>query len=154
MVCDPLGFEIVDCVFTRREQDVRGVVGQDSVYLFGHVAIEDAKIAILGLTYRPGVKEIRASPAISISQELSELNAEVFGIDPLLDSFEEFDLQPIEQDTLYEVSVDGLILVTPHEEFERIRWTELDDPAVIIDGRASLEDLETDSWIYTIGSGK
>ncbi|AZH24763.1 nucleotide sugar dehydrogenase [Haloplanus aerogenes] len=118
------------------------------------IAIEDAKIVILGLTYRPGVKEIRASPAISISQELSALDAEVFGIDPLLDSFEEFDIQPIEQDKLYELSVDGLILVTPHEEFEQIQWTELDDPAVIIDGRASLENLETDSWVYTIGRGK
>lgn len=121
------------------------------------VAINDATVAVLGLTYRPGVEEIRASPAISITHELSALEMDVYGVDPLLDEFDAFDAEPISQEDLYEREIDVIVIVTPHEEFETIRWKELDTdpdgPFVIIDGRATLEKADFDSWIYTIGTG-
>jgi UDP-N-acetyl-D-mannosaminuronic acid dehydrogenase len=122
------------------------------------VAIEDATVAVLGLTYRPGVEEIRASPSIPISTELSDLGAEVYGIDPLLESFDAFDLKPIELDELYQMSIDAVVLVTPHEEFDTIQWDDVgsgdEEPRVIIDGRDSIENSFTGAWSYTIGSGR
>ena len=50
------------------------------------VSIDDASVLLLGLTYRPGVEEIRASPPIQMSELLTERGADVYGMDPLLDS--------------------------------------------------------------------
>lgn len=122
------------------------------------IAIEDATVALLGLTYRPGVEEIRASPSIPIARELSELGANVFGIDPMLETFDAFDVEPLALEELYELGADAIALVTPHEEFETIRWKELDlqedGPEVVIDGRATIENLKLNAWSYTIGSGE
>ncbi|WP_418284143.1 nucleotide sugar dehydrogenase [Halorubrum sp. DTA46] len=121
------------------------------------IDVKDATVIVLGLTYRPGVEEIRASPSIEITQELSDSGASVYGVDPLLDSFDSFDVHPIDQANIYDIGADAIVLVTPHEEFESIRWDNLDadpdGPSVFIDGRATLENLELDSWTYTIGTG-
>ncbi|WP_241982748.1 nucleotide sugar dehydrogenase [Halorubrum sp. ASP121] len=122
------------------------------------IAIEDSKVVVLGLTYRPGVEEIRASPSIPITHELTDLGADVYAVDPLLDTFDGFEAQPVDQEDLYDLRADALVLVTPHEEFETIRWEELDTdpngPSVLIDGRATLDDLELESWTYTIGTSQ
>ncbi|WP_080506840.1 nucleotide sugar dehydrogenase [Halorubrum distributum] len=121
------------------------------------IAIEDSKVVVLGLTYRPGVEEIRASPSIPITHELTDLGADVYAVDPLLDTFDGFEAQPVDQEDLYDLRADALVLVTPHEEFETIRWEELDTdpngPSVLIDGRATLDGLDFGAWTYTIGSG-
>jgi len=47
-------------------------------------------------------------------------------------------------------------MVTPHDDFEAINWTELsrtDGQLIVIDGRNTLDLVETDHRIYTIGSG-
>lgn len=122
------------------------------------IPIEKSTVVILGLTYRPGVEEIRASPSISISKKISNCGADVYGVDPLLETFDEFDIQPIELEELYDLKADAVILVTPHEEFETIRWDKLtqhnDGPAVVIDGRDAFDDVELDAWFYTIGTGQ
>jgi UDP-N-acetyl-D-mannosaminuronic acid dehydrogenase len=119
------------------------------------IAIEDSKVVVLGLTYRPGVEEIRASPSIRITHELTDLGAEVYAVDPLLDTFDAFDAQPVDQEELYDLGADAVVLVTPHEEFETIQWekldTDTDGPSVLIDGRATLDHLQLESWTYTIG---
>ncbi|MFD1597518.1 nucleotide sugar dehydrogenase [Halobellus rarus] len=121
------------------------------------IAIEDSTVVVLGLTYRPGVEEIRASPSISITHELTDLGADVYAIDPLLDMFDAFEAQPIDQEDIYDLGADAIVLVTPHKEFEAIRWEELDTdpngPAVLIDGRATLDNLDFDAWTYTISGG-
>jgi UDP-N-acetyl-D-mannosaminuronic acid dehydrogenase len=121
------------------------------------IALEDAKVVVLGLTYRPGVEEIRASPSIPITHELTELGADVYAVDPLLDTFDAFEAHPIAQEELYNLEADAIVLVTPHKEFETIRWEELDNnpngPSVLIDGRATLDSLDVNAWSYIIGSG-
>ena len=119
------------------------------------IDLADATVVVLGLTYRPGVEEIRASPSIPITEELSASGATVYAVDPMLDTFDAFDATPIEQAEIYGLGADAVVLVTPHEEFETIRWEDLDGdsdgPSVIIDGRATLTDLNLDSRTYTIG---
>lgn len=122
------------------------------------IPVEEATIVILGVTYRPGVEEIRASPSIPIASGLSDLGADVYAVDPLVETFDAFDATPIMLKEVYDLGADAVVLVTPHEEFEAIRWAELDrrsdGPSVVIDGRATLEDVEFEAWCYTIGSGE
>jgi len=119
-------------------------------------SLSEASVLILGLTYRPGVEEIRASPSIPIAEELSAAGADVYGVDPILDEFAAFDLEPLALEAIADRQFDGVVLVTPHEEFERIQWDGLergDGQLIVIDGRDTLEISGTDHRVYTIGSG-
>ncbi|UPW00404.1 nucleotide sugar dehydrogenase [Halorussus gelatinilyticus] len=113
---------------------------------------EEATVAVLGLTYRPGVEETRATPAEPIAERLSALGATVLGVDPMLDDAESFDLEKISQDALYDREPDAVVLVTPHSEFDAIEWERF-DPLVVVDGRQSLDLAATDHRVYTVGSG-
>lgn len=119
--------------------------------------VEEVSILVLGLTYRPGVEEIRASPSIEIAQQLSDAKADVYGVDPVLDSFAEFALDPLSQNEIYDHSFDAVVVVTPHNEFDRIRWDDLereDGQLIIVDGRDSYNLEHTTHRIYTLGNGK
>ena len=122
--------------------------------------LSETSILLLGLTYRPGVEEIRASPSLAIAAELSDAGATVHGVDPLIDSFEAFDLDPLTLEAIYDRDFDGVVLVTPHEEFRSIRWDALDRAAgdlVVVDGRDALEAdviAEAGHRLYTVGRGR
>jgi len=80
----------------------------------------------------------------------------VYGVDPMLDTATEFDLQLIELEDVYDRSWDAIISVTPHDEFESIRWESIeraDGQLVVIDGRGTVEIGDADHRVYTIGSG-
>jgi UDP-N-acetyl-D-mannosaminuronic acid dehydrogenase len=109
-------------------------------------------VAVLGLTYRPGVEETRASPAEPVAARLSDLGAEVLAVDPMLDDAEAFDAELISQKEIYDRGLDAVVLVTPHEEFEDLSWDRF-DPLVVVDGRQSLDLADSDHRVYTIGSG-
>ncbi|MDL0125108.1 nucleotide sugar dehydrogenase [Halobacterium salinarum] len=119
------------------------------------LSLADASVLILGLTYRPGVEEIRASPSFSIASELTETGANVFGIDPLLDDYEAFNLEPLEFADIYEESFDAVVMVTPHDEFNDLDWEQIGRPrgTVVIDGRDTLDLSGTNHRVYTIGRG-
>ena len=113
---------------------------------------DETTVALLGLTYRPGVEETRATPAAPIAERLSTLGATVLGVDPMLDDADEFDLEKVSQNALYEREPDAIVLVTPHSEFDAIEWERF-DPLVVVDGRQSLDLGDTAHRVYTIGSG-
>lgn len=117
--------------------------------------INNASILILGLTYRPGIEEIRASPAIPLAERLFTNGADVYGADPVLDKFDEFELNPLAMENLGEYDFDGIVIVTPHKEFNNLQWENLgrDSGAIIIDGRDSLDLTNSVHRVYTIGSG-
>ncbi|WP_115863540.1 nucleotide sugar dehydrogenase [Halorussus litoreus] len=116
--------------------------------------LADATVAILGLTYRPGVEETRATPAGPIAEELAAAGAEVVAVDPLLDDADEFVAEMIPQRALYDPDrdLDAVVLVTPHEAFDDIEWERF-DPLVVVDGRQYLDLSDTDHRVYTVGSG-
>jgi UDP-N-acetyl-D-mannosaminuronic acid dehydrogenase len=118
--------------------------------------LSETSVLVLGLTYRPGVEEIRASPSLDIAVELSDRGFDVYGVDPILEAFDAFDLEPIPQPSIYDRNFDAVVLVTPHEEFADIRWDDLerdDGQLIVIDGRATLDLADTDHRVYTIGTG-
>ena len=126
----------------------------------GRVDIGDATVVVLGLTYRPGVAELAATPARPIIDGLAEAGAAVLACDPLVDDFSGFDATPVELDELTDHAVDAAVLVTPQEAFERIEWNAFERPdrdaagIVVIDGRGTLDLSGTPHRVYTIGSGR
>ncbi|MDG5776821.1 nucleotide sugar dehydrogenase [Haloarculaceae archaeon H-GB2-1] len=114
--------------------------------------IHDATVAVLGLAYRPGVAETRKSPAKPIAARLSAYDADVVGVDPVLDDVSDFELTPVSLSELSECDLDAVVIVTPHEEFDDIDWSAHDD-LVVVDGRDMLEDGAISHAVYTIGAG-
>lgn len=116
-----------------------------------NIEMQKAQILILGLTYRPGVAETRATPARPIIDELLAHGTDVIATDPVLDDATSFGVEQIPLEELSTLDPDGAVIVTAHEEFEMIDWQAL-NPAVLIDGRQLLPQ-EIDQEVYTIGSG-
>jgi len=117
------------------------------------VRLSESTVLVLGLTYRPGIKETRASPSIPISEQLSTHGASVKLVDPLLDRADKFEGELVDLPEVYETDPDAAVVVTPHDEFEAIEWDRF-DPMAIIDGRQSLELPVGDHRVYVIGSGR
>ncbi len=115
--------------------------------------LDGATVLVLGLTYRPGVEEIRATPAMPIAERLDGLGADVRIVDPVLDDFSAFAGTPTSLDELYDCDPDAAVMVTPQDEFEDIQWERF-DPLVVVDGRQSLDLADTPHRVYTIGSGQ
>ncbi len=113
------------------------------------VAIEDASVAVLGITYRPGVEETRASPALGVIDRLQELGAKVYGLDPLVDPGA-YGATPLDLESFADVECDGAIVVTPHEAFGTLEWERL-DPMVIVDGRDAMALEDTHHRVITLG---
>ena len=55
--------------------------------------MKGARIAVLGVSYKPGVGDIRESPALKIISLLRELGAEVLYHDPHVPALPEFGLR-------------------------------------------------------------
>jgi UDP-N-acetyl-D-mannosaminuronic acid dehydrogenase len=115
--------------------------------------IGDATIAVLGVTYRPGVDETRASPAWTITSTLSSAGASVYNVDPVCSDLGAFAGRPATLSDLPAIEPDALVLLTAHDAFDDIPWRRLSDP-VVVDGRDALADPQTDGPVYTIGSGR
>ena len=74
-------------------------------------AVRGARIAVLGVSYKPGVGDVRESPAQKIIELLRELGAEVVYHDPLVASFEAVGLRSLELDEAL-AGADCAVIVT------------------------------------------
>jgi len=117
------------------------------------VALRDATVLLLGLTYRPGVEETRATPARPIAAGLSAHGADVLAVDPLLPDAEGFAATKVDQSSIYDRGADAAVLVTPHDEFEAIDWGRFPEPMVVLDAWRVLDLSETDHHLVAIGRG-
>jgi UDP-N-acetyl-D-mannosaminuronic acid dehydrogenase len=116
-------------------------------------SIEDARVLVLGVTYRPGVAETRATPAGPLITELRRRGAEPFATDPLLDdeTISSFGAEPLSLSEVGRADPDAVVVVTPHEAFDGVEWDGFED-VVVVDGRDTLGDVGHPT--YTIGSGR
>jgi len=81
--------------------------------------MKNARILIMGLTYKENVADTRENPAWKIIKELKKHKIEVLGYDPLLDNIEaEFEIKAI--DNLEETKFDCIILTVAHHLFRDI----------------------------------
>ena len=85
-----------------------------------NLSVEDTSILVLGISYKPDVKDVQLAPAKTIIKKLQELGATVKVYDPYFKNLEIFD-------TKTENSLDGaisntnvVVIVTAHKEFQNI----------------------------------
>jgi UDP-N-acetyl-D-glucosamine dehydrogenase len=76
-------------------------------------AVKGSKIAVLGVAYKPGVGDIRESPALKIIDRLQALGAEVAYHDPYVPELKAFELQNTELEQAL-AGADLALIVTAH----------------------------------------
>jgi len=107
-------------------------------------SIKDSEILILGISYKPNVKDIQLTPAEHIIQKLQSLGANIRIYDPYFISSQIFGIQV--SDNLNEIisKVDASIIVTGHKEFQEIPssfFKQMKKP-ILIDTRGIIEPVE------------
>jgi UDP-N-acetyl-D-glucosamine dehydrogenase len=77
------------------------------------MSVKGARVAVVGVSYKPGVGDVRESPALKIISLLSELGAEVFYHDPHVPSLVDYGLESMPlQDAV--ANADLVLIVTAH----------------------------------------
>ncbi|WP_137290300.1 UDP-glucose 6-dehydrogenase AglM [Natronorubrum halophilum] len=107
--------------------------------LESHVDLEDARIAVLGLAFKPRTDDIRNSRAIPMIERLKERGTEIVAydpvaIEPMQERFPNIEYASSAADAL--AGADGTVIVTGWDEFATLD-EELDAMAtpVVVDGR-------------------
>lgn len=100
--------------------------------------LRDSTVLVLGLSYKPGVADIRTSVVGDIIKELQEYDVTVIGSDPhadTTDSSEEFSIEVQSKPTFHDV--DAVLLATPHQQYREIDYVqrsgEMITPPLIVD---------------------
>jgi len=104
-------------------------------------SLENSKILILGVSYKPNVKDIQLSPAKIIIKKFQDLGAKVHVYDPFFSSTKVFDLKV--EDNLENIlpKMDGAVIVTGHDEFKKIAissFAKMKSP-ILIDTRGIID---------------
>ena len=104
-------------------------------------SIQNTNILILGISYKPNVKDIQLSPAAKIIKNFQNLEANVFIYDPYFISNEVYGIRV--EKNLYEIlaNMDAAVVVTGHDEFKKIdisSFTEMKTP-ILIDTRGIID---------------
>jgi UDP-N-acetyl-D-glucosamine dehydrogenase len=76
-------------------------------------AVKGAKIAVLGVAYKPGVGDIRESPALKIIDRLQALGAEIAYHDPYVPELKKFELHNTDLEQAL-AGADVALIVTAH----------------------------------------
>jgi UDP-N-acetyl-D-glucosamine dehydrogenase len=76
-------------------------------------AVKGSRIAVLGVSYKPGVGDVRESPALKILELLAELGAELSYHDPYVPTLHEFGLESVGVEQVLK-DADLALIVTAH----------------------------------------
>jgi UDP-N-acetyl-D-glucosamine dehydrogenase len=85
------------------------------------LSVKGARVAVIGVSYKPGVGDVRESPALKIISLLRDLGAEVRYHDPHVAALAEFGLTntPLE-DALADADLVLIVTAHPHVDHDLI----------------------------------
>ncbi|MBG54723.1 MAG: UDP-glucose 6-dehydrogenase [Chloroflexi bacterium] len=109
--------------------------------------MNNVKVGILGMSFKPNTDDIRESPSIKIAQTLSKLGCQVSCFDPVSNQKSE---EKLGSSVKFETSIENLttnkniiLLMTPWEIILNSDWHQIFksmiDPKILFDGRNSLD---------------
>src|SRR5690625_4400617 len=122
--------------------------------------IHDARIAILGLTFKENVGDVRNTRVIDIINELKDYGVELLVHDPEANAeevYEEFNISLVDQAQL--TNLDAIVLAVPHDSYmEELTLEKLstmyrkDDKKVLIDVKSVFTQKECEQNGFTYWS--
>ena len=105
--------------------------------------IQDSSILILGISYKPDVKDIQLTPAEQIINKLQDLGVKIHIYDPYFKSKKVFGITVAENIENVISTVDASIILTAHDEFKKIEialFSKMLNP-ILIDTRGIIDPL-------------
>jgi nucleotide sugar dehydrogenase len=107
-------------------------------------SLQGSTVVILGISYKPNVKDVQLSPAEKIIEKLRQRKAIIKAYDPYYKSEKIFDLT-IENDLFGAITqADAIVLVTAHDEFQEIEpsflASKMKKIPIIVDSRGVIDD--------------
>jgi nucleotide sugar dehydrogenase len=115
-------------------------------------SIQNSEILILGVSYKPNVKDIQLSPAEHIIKKLQNLGANVHIYDPNFSSSEVFGIKV--EDNLDDIlsKMDAAVIVTGHDDFKKIEissFTKMKTPILVDTSRIiELQSIKQSNIIF------
>ena len=121
--------------------------------------ISNSTILLLGVSYKPEVKDIQITPAKNIIKKLKELGAKIKIYDPFFKSTNIFEIDTENNIEQALSDVDSVVLLTAHKEFNNLSpsfiASKIDMPVIIDTKRVfDLDDAKKSKLIFrSLGSG-
>jgi len=109
-----------------------------------HESINKSHILILGISYKPNVKDIQLTPAEEIIKKLQDKNAVVHIYDPYFTSTEVFGINTEKNIEDIISNIDATIIITAHDEFKKLDisiFKQMKHP-ILVDTRGIIETNE------------
>jgi len=108
-------------------------------------SLDGSEILILGISYKPNVKDIQLTPAEHIIKKLQKLGTNVHIYDPYFTSTEKFGIKILESiPTELLEKMDAAIIVTAHDEFTKFNisnFNKMKTP-ILIDTRGIVNPID------------
>jgi len=104
-------------------------------------SIQNSNVLILGISYKPDVKDIQLTPAEEIIKKLQNLGAKIKIYDPYFSSKNIFGIDVENNIENAITNVDAAIIVTAHSEFKKLElslFTKMNTP-ILVDTRGIIE---------------
>jgi UDP-N-acetyl-D-glucosamine dehydrogenase len=111
------------------------------------MAVNGSKVLVVGVAYKPGIDDVRESPALDILEMLAQLGAEVSWYDPHVVSLPEaIHSSRLEEWTPESIAAfDAAVIVTPHSTVDHTLL--LEAAPVVIDSRNALKGHKASNLI-------
>ncbi len=116
------------------------------------ILLNGAKIVVGGLSYKPNIRDPRESPALEIIELLEESHAQVYVVDPLVESLDGIriskSVRKISLDEAATLKPDIFVLVTPHSN---VPWGKLAKASrLVFDTRNAIRESAKDhaGWVH------
>jgi UDPglucose 6-dehydrogenase len=113
-------------------------------------ALDQARVAVLGLAFKPDTDDVRESPSLRVIELLLEEGAIVQVYDPVVPEIEVNGIRFRSRSDLLEAvrDVEALVLLTRWKQFEAVPdfVARLDSPPVVIDGRRMLDPQSVERY--------
>ena len=106
--------------------------------------IQNNDILILGVSYKPDVKDIQLTPAKHIIKKLQDLGANIHIYDPYFSSSQVFGINVEENLDTVISKVDASIIITAHKEFQNISlpiFNKMKSP-ILVDTRGIIDPMD------------
>lgn len=159
---EELGYHSQIILSGRRINDDMGKYVVESLVkklIMADIPIKNAKIAILGFTFKENCPDTRNTKVIDIVNELAEYGIKPVIVDPAADAEEAKRLYGLEFDSMDAVkNMDAVILAVQHDEFKNLTMKEIDSfyPAdaekkkVLVDIKGILDrkEFENAGYVY------
>ena len=159
---EQIGYHCQVILSGRRINDSMGKYVTESLVknlIKADIPVKNAKVAILGITFKENCPDTRNTKVIDVVNELREYGIEPVVADPVADKHETKEQYGIELVQLEQIKeVDAVVLAVAHEQYKRMSRAELDrffintanGNKVIIDvkGLLNRKEYEDDGYRY------